>query len=83
MRLEMRLGITGLRMAEEKVRVFELGRTAAKNIQSQRDKSGPKRPESFDFLGFQFYLGEEKGSGRFRPKVRPVSKPVKEAGLID
>ena len=40
-------------------------------------KEGLIRPETFDSQRFQFYCGKAKGSGRFCPKVRSVSKRVR------
>ena len=77
--LKVRLEKYGLRMAEEKTRVLEFGHFAAQNIRNlwMKTKEGLIRLETFDFLGFQFYCGKAKGSGRFCLKVRSVSKRVR------
>jgi group II intron reverse transcriptase/maturase len=60
----------GLELSPDKTKILELGRFAKHN----RENRGEGKPETFDFLGFTFYCGEN-GDGRFfRCKVKTSRK---------
>jgi RNA-directed DNA polymerase len=50
-----------LELADEKTRVIEFGRFAART----RKARGLSKPESFDFLGFTHVCGKTRKTGRF------------------
>ncbi len=58
--LKERLAQFGLTLNEDKTRLLEFGRFAAR----QRVQAGLRRPETFNFLGFTHYCGETR-SGKF------------------
>lgn len=59
--LRRRLAKFGLTLNEEKTRILEFGRFAAKC----RVSRGQRRPETFDFLGFTHVCGVTRTNGRF------------------
>ena len=74
--LPKRFGKYGLTLAEEKTRILEFGRFARKNSEERhkRDPKFPKKPGTFDFLGFTFYCSEGRNNGKFVPKIKSASK---------
>lgn len=60
----------GLELALDKTKVLEFGRFAKEN----RAKRGVGKPETFDFLGFTFYCGEDGKKEFFRCKVKTSKK---------
>lgn len=78
--MQKRLGKYGLEIEESKSRLLEFGRYA----KERRKRRGEGKPETFDFLGFTFYCGENqagkycvipKTSGK---RVRSKQKELKE-----
>lgn len=78
--IQKRLGKYGLEIEESKSRLLEFGRYA----KERRKRRGEGKPETFDFLGFTFYCGENqagkycvipKTSGK---RVRSKQKELKE-----
>lgn len=69
----------GFELAPEKTRIIKFGRFAAQDV--ARDKrlglTNRTKPETFCFLGFEFYCGKGKKSGKFCPKVKSDSKRVR------
>jgi Reverse transcriptase (RNA-dependent DNA polymerase) len=65
-----------LELAEEKTRLIEFGRCAARN----RNNRGLARPETFEFLGFTHACGKTGKTGRFALK-RVTSKKRLRAKL--
>ena len=65
-----------LELADEKTRLIEFGRYAARN----RKARGLGKPESFDFLGFTHVCGKTRKTGRFALK-RVTSKKRMRAKL--
>jgi group II intron reverse transcriptase/maturase len=59
--LRRRLAKFGLAINEDKTRILEFGRFAAK----RRANRGQRRPETFDFLGFTHVCGVTRTNGRF------------------
>jgi len=59
--LRKRLAKFGLTLNEDKTRIVEFGRFAAK----RRANRGQRRPETFDFLGFSHVCGVTRTNGRF------------------
>lgn len=70
--LRMRLEKYGLELAENKTRMIEFGRYAAK----LRAERGEKKPETFDFLGFTFYCSMNTERTFFRCKVKTSRKKL-------
>jgi group II intron reverse transcriptase/maturase len=66
----------GLELADEKTRLIEFGRFAARD----RKARGLGKPDSFDFLGFTHACGKTKKTGRFALK-RVTSKKRLRAKL--
>lgn len=62
----------GLKLAEEKTRIFEFGRFAASN----RKERNEGKPESIDFLGFTLYCSTNKW-GKFTVKLKTNRKKLK------
>lgn len=60
----------GLEVAVEKTKILEFGRFAKKN----RASRGLGKPETFDFLGFTFYCGENGKKEFFRCMVKTSKK---------
>lgn len=78
--IQKRLGKYGLEIEESKSRLLEFGRYA----KERRKRRGEGKPETFDFIGFTFYCGENqagkycvipKTSGK---RVRSKQKELKE-----
>ena len=67
--LTERLTQFGLAIHEGKTRLIAFGRRVAR----QRELSGMRRPETFDFLGFTHYCDKTRG-GRFTVKKKTQSK---------
>jgi RNA-directed DNA polymerase len=67
--LTERLSQFGLAIHEGKTRLIAFGRRVAQ----QREQSGMRRPETFDFLGFTHYCSKTR-SGRFMVKKKTQSK---------
>ena len=72
--MQGRLKECGLEFAEDKTRLIEFGRFAKVN----RNKSGLRKPETFDFLGFTHYCSESKKTGKFRVKRKTSKKKFKQ-----
>lgn len=60
----------GLELALEKTKILEFGSFASEN----RLKRGLGKPETFDFLGFTFYCGQNSKKTFFRCKVKTSKK---------
>ncbi len=73
--LHCRLGEFGLELAEEKTRLIEFGRFAARD----RERRGEPKPETFTFLGFTHICATNR-TGRFKLK-RVTSKKKMRAKL--
>ena len=69
----------GFELAPEKTRIIRFGRFAAHDTMIDNQKGITKRtkPETFCFLGFEFYCSKSKRSGKFCPKVKSDGKRVK------
>lgn len=65
--MQERLGKFGLEIETSKSRFLEFGRYA----KERRKRRGEGKPETFDFLGFTFYCGENQ-QGKFCVILRPV-----------
>jgi group II intron reverse transcriptase/maturase len=74
--LRERFATFGLELADEKTRLIEFGRFAARD----RKARGLGKPDSFDFLGFTHACGKTKKTGRFALK-RVTSKKRQRAKL--
>lgn len=75
--LKERLAKFGLALHEGKTRLIEFGRYAAE----RRAERGEKRPETFAFLGFTHYCGENRGGGfmvRRETMGRRMTRKLKE-----
>ena len=68
-RLKRRMGNFGLSLEEEKSRLIEFGRFAARD----RAKKGEGKPETFTFLGFTHYCSLSR-NGKFRVKRKTSRK---------
>lgn len=68
--LKTRFAKFGLELAVEKTKILEFGRFAETN----RQKRGEGKPETFDFLGFTFYSGKANKKGFFRCRVKTSRK---------
>jgi group II intron reverse transcriptase/maturase len=73
--LRARLAGFGLELAEDKTRLIEFGRSAARD----RERRGDRKPDTFDFLGFTHMCATSK-NGRFKLK-RVTSKKKMRAKL--
>jgi RNA-directed DNA polymerase len=73
--LRERFARFGLELAEEKTRLIEFGRFAARD----RSRRGDRKPETFDFLGFTHICAKDR-HGRFKLK-RTTSKKKMRAKL--
>ncbi len=67
--VKKRLAKFGLEVAEEKTKILEFGRFAAR----ERRKQGKRKPETFEFLGFTHYCSTGK-NGQFRAKRKTSGK---------
>ena len=74
--LRARFAEFNLELADEKTRLIEFGRYAARN----RKNRGLPKPETFDFLGFTHACGKTRKTGRFALK-RVTSKKRLRAKL--
>lgn len=70
--LQQRLDKFGLKLNEEKTRLIEFGRFAAKD----RRNRGEGKPETFDFLGFTHICGRDR-RGKFQLKRQTISKRMR------
>lgn len=70
--LRQRLAKFGLRLNEEKTRLIEFGRFAAKNRRNRKEG----KPETFDFLGFTHICGVNR-NGHFQLKRKTISKRLR------
>lgn len=71
--LQERFKKFGLELAEEKTKIIEFGRFAKEN----REKRGEGKPETFDFLGFTFYCGQDSRKEFFRCRVKTSKKKLR------
>lgn len=69
--LAERLKQFGLELSQEKTRLIEFGRFAGENTK----RTGRRRPETFDFLGFTHYCSQTR-DGRFNLRVKTSRKRV-------
>lgn len=67
--MKERLGKFGLEIETSKSRLIEFGRYA----KERRKRKGKGKPETFDFLGFTFYCGENR-KGTFVVKAKTSGK---------
>jgi RNA-directed DNA polymerase len=67
-----RLGQFGLRLHPDKTRLLEFGRFAAHN----RQQRGEKKPETFQFLGFDHVCGRTR-AGRFAVRRQTVGQRMR------
>ena len=67
--VKKRLAKFGLEVSEEKTKILEFGRFAAR----ERKKQGKRKPETFEFLGFTHYCSTGK-NGQFRAKRKTSGK---------
>lgn len=77
-KLKQRLGLFGLKIAEDKARIIEFGRYVWQRAQEQGTK-----PATFDFLGFTHYCGKSRRGGfklgrktansKFRQKMKAIN----------
>lgn len=67
--MQERLRKYGLEIETSKSRLIEFGRYA----KERRKRKGKGKPETFDFLGFTFYCGENR-SGKFVVKAKTSGK---------
>lgn len=67
--MQIRLNKYGLEIETSKSRLLEFGRYA----KERRKRRGEGKPETFDFLGFTFYCGENQ-AGKFCVKPRTNGK---------
>ena len=70
--LEERMAKFNLKLAPEKTRILEFGRSAAGN----RETRGEGKPETFSFLGFTFYCSMDRRKRFYRVKVKTDRKKV-------
>ena len=70
--LKERFAKYGLSVAEEKTKILEFGRYAAR----KRAERGQGKPETFDFLGFTFYCSMNTERTFFRCKVKTSRKKL-------
>ena len=72
----------GLNLHPKKTRLIEFGRGSA----ARREREGRGKCETFDFLGFTFYLGRSR-RGYITPKLKTSGKrlrgKLKRLGLFD
>jgi len=71
--LKERMNKFGLELQEEKTKIIEFGRYAARN----RKARGEGKPETFDFLGFTHYCSISRKNGKFRAKRKTSRKKLK------
>ena len=63
--VKKRLAKFGIEVSEEKTKILEFGRFAAR----ERKKQGKSKPETFEFLGFTHYCSTGK-NGQFRANMK-------------
>jgi RNA-directed DNA polymerase len=71
--LHRRMGKFGLELHEEKTRLIEFGRFAARS----REKRGEGKPETFDFLGFTHYCAKRRSNGSFTVRRKTTAKRMR------
>jgi RNA-directed DNA polymerase len=71
--LHRRMGKFGLELHEEKTRLIEFGRFAARS----REKRGEGKPETFDFLGFTHYCAKRRSDGSFTVRRKTTAKRMR------
>ena len=71
--LRQRFAKYGLSLAEEKTKILEFGRYAAR----RRAERGLGKPETFDFLGFTFYCSMNTERTFYRCKVKTSRKKLR------
>lgn len=71
--LRQRFAKYGLSLAEEKTKILEFGRYAAR----KRTERGLGKPETFDFLGFTFYCSMNTERTFYRCKVKTSRKKLR------
>ena len=71
--LRQRFAKYGLNLAEEKTKILEFGRYAAR----KRAERGLGKPETFDFLGFTFYCSMNTERTFYRCKVKTSRKKLR------
>ena len=71
--LRQRFAKYGLSLAEEKTKILEFGRYAAR----KRAERGLGKPETFDFLGFTFYCSMNTERTFYRCKVKTSRKKLR------
>ncbi len=71
--LRQRFANYGLSLAEEKTKILEFGRYAAR----KRAEKGLGKPETFDFLGFTFYCSMNTERTFYRCKVKTSRKKLR------
>ena len=71
--LRQRFAKYGLSLAEEKTKILEFGRYAAR----KRADRGLGKPETFDFLGFTFYCSMNTERTFYRCKVKTSRKKLR------
>lgn len=70
--MQKRLGKFGLELETSKSRLLEFGKYA----KERRRRRGEGKPETFDFLGFTFYCGENQ-AGKFCVKPKTSGKRMR------
>jgi RNA-directed DNA polymerase len=71
--LRERLAKFGLELHPEKTRLIEFGRYANTN----RERRGEGKPETFDFLGFTHWCGKGRKTGYFMVRRKTVKKRMR------
>lgn len=69
----------GFELAGEKTRILKFGRFAQKDLEicRQRGNLCRTKPDTFCFLGFEFYCSKNKRTGKFCCKVKSDGKRVR------
>ncbi len=78
-RLKRRFTDYGFELAAEKTRVLAFGRFAEQNMLEdyKNGKTNRKKPETFCFLGFEFYCSKARNTGKFCCKVKSDAKRMR------
>lgn len=71
--LQQRFAKFGLKLNDGKTRLIEFGRYAAE----RRQRSGNRRPETFDFLGFTHQCGKTRTHGWFTVRRTSIAKRMR------
>lgn len=71
--LQQRFAKFGLNLNDGKTRLIEFGRYAAE----RRQRSGNRRPETFDFLGFTHQCGKTRTHGWFTVHRKSIAKRMR------